>query len=180
MEKLSQIIQGCKSQDSRSQEKLYKEYYPAFYTLCREFFQNPEDILTALNNGMIRVFKTIDQYDESKGSIFNWMYTLIRYAALTHLKTKKEDRHIFLEHIQDIDTYNPFEEKQWDQIFDLLEKLPPSTRAICSLFYIEGFAIKEIASSISIKEGTIKWHLNAGRNRLKEIINLNPLKGERA
>ncbi len=175
MERIDQIIQGCKKQNQVSQELLYREFYPALYTLCKTFFSDPDDIITSLNNGMIRVFKNIDLFDPSKGSIFNWIYTAVRFAALTHLKNKKKDhRLVFQETIPDQSVQNPFQDQDWNHIFSLLEKLPPTTRAICSLFYIEGFSIKEITHSLGSKEGTVKWHLNESRNRLKELVNLNP------
>jgi RNA polymerase sigma-70 factor (ECF subfamily) len=48
--------------------------------------------------------------------------------------------------------------------------LPAATRAVCTLFYIEGFSIKEIAAQLNISEGTIKWHLNESRNRLRILF----------
>jgi len=42
--------------------------------------------------------------------------------------------------------------------------------------YIEDYSIKEIAASLDMKDGTVKWHLNEGRNKLKVIFQNNLIK----
>lgn len=124
---------------------------------------------------MLRVFKNIEQYNSSKGSFFNWVYTIIRNAALTLVRDKKSASPVIItEYFSEVDTsHNPFEERDWNIIYLLLGKLPSTTRVVCSLYYLEGFSIKEIAASIDMKEGTVKWHLNESRNRLKNILQPN-------
>ena len=175
MDDIKHIIEGCKRQDRLSQEKLYRQFYPALFTLCKTFFDNNHDILTALNNGMLRVYKNIEQFDQTKGTFFNWIYTIVRNASLTLVRDKKTaaSMELFTDELQDTVGYNPFLEKEWPDIFSCLAKLPPTTRAVCSLYYMEGFSIKEIAVALDMKEGTVKWHLNESRKRIKIIVQPN-------
>jgi RNA polymerase sigma factor (sigma-70 family) len=175
LDDISHIIEGCKKNDRLSQEKLYRQFYPALFALCKTFFENNHDILTALNNGMLRVYKNIERFDQNKGTFFNWVYTIVRNAALTLVRDKKTETHLELltEDIQSAAIYNPFHEKEWAEIFLLLGKLPQTTRAVCSLYYMEGFSMKEISAALEIKEGTVKWHLNESRKRLKMIAQPN-------
>lgn len=165
------ILEGCKKNDRRSQEKLYRQFYPALFALCKMFFEDNHDIITALNNGMMKVFKNIEKYDATKGDFFNWTYTSVRNAALTLIRDKK----LYIiselnESMINIPDSNPFKKAEWKDIYVYLENLPPATRAICCLFYIEGFSIQEIVTALNIKEGTVKWHLNESRNKLKSIF----------
>ncbi|MBS1509889.1 MAG: sigma-70 family RNA polymerase sigma factor [Bacteroidetes bacterium] len=171
MEHLEEIIKNCQQQDSRSQEVLYRKYYPAFYALCKCFFSDPHDVLTAVNNGMLRVFKNINQYNPDKGDFFNWCYTIIRNAALTLIRDKKSKlTYELTEHLQEAGTDNPFRKLEWKDIYYYLGQLPQNTRCVCSLYYLEGFSIKEIAAAIDMKEGTVKWHLKECRSKLKSIL----------
>jgi RNA polymerase sigma factor (sigma-70 family) len=175
----SQYIEGCKKYDRLSQEKLYRQFYPALFALCRTFFDDNHEILTALNDGMLKVFKNIEQYNPGKGSFFNWVYTVVRNAALTEVRNKKTGPSlVYADLLPGIASFNPFAEKEWDDIYVLLDKLPVTTRAVCILYYNEGFSTKEITSSLEMKEGTVKWHLNDGRNRLKKIFIPNFNKSE--
>ena len=175
----SYYIEGCKNHDRLSQEKLYRQFYPALFALCRTFFVDNHEIVTALNNGMMKVFKNIEQYHADKGTFFNWVYTVVRNAALTEVRNKKTDALlVYTGSLPGNASFNPFEEKEWNTVYELLHKLPLTTRAVCTLYYNEGFSIKEIAASLEMKEGTVKWHLNEGRTRLKNLFTPNFNKSE--
>lgn len=58
-----------------------------------------------------------------------------------------------------------------------LDKLPPATRAVCTLHYLEGFSIREISDQLKLSDGTIKWHLSESRNRLRTLFSLHSIKG---
>ena len=172
MTDLHGIIEGCKRNDRISQEKLYRQFYPGLYALCKKFFANQHDVLTALNGGMLNVFKNIGQYDPAKGELFNWAYTIVRNAAISHLASQKVLRQttVITVQIERSLNDNPFKELEWNDIYIYLDKLPPSTRAVCTLFYLEGFAIREISEQLGLSEGTIKWHLSESRDRLRKLF----------
>jgi RNA polymerase sigma-70 factor (ECF subfamily) len=169
---LHDIIEGCKSNNRLSQEKLYRQFYPGLYALCKKFFTQHDDILTSLNDGMLNVFKNIGQYDPAKGELFNWVYTIVRNAAITNLKSKKilQPTAEITAQIEILLNYNPFKDLEWDELYFYLNKLPPATRAVCTLHYLEGFAIKEISEQLNLSEGTIKWHLSESRKRLRTLF----------
>ncbi|MCX6245904.1 MAG: sigma-70 family RNA polymerase sigma factor [Bacteroidetes bacterium] len=172
MKDLHDIIEGCKRNDRSSQEKLYRQFYPGLFALCKKFFHDNHDALTSLNNGMLNVFKNIGKYDPAKGELFNWAYTIVRNAAITHLNNMKivqQTTEITGEMEQSLFS-SPFKELEWNDLFSYLDKLPPATRAVCSLHYIEGFAVREISEQLSLSEGTIKWHLSESRSRLKTLF----------
>ncbi|MOA27985.1 RNA polymerase sigma factor SigM [compost metagenome] len=151
---------------------MYHQFYPGLFALCRKFFDDEHDILTALNNGMLNVFKNINQFDSSKGELFSWAYTIVRNSALTHLRnnSKQVVTTEITEQIENAASHNPFKELEWKDIYFILGKLPPSTRVVCTLFYMEDFKIREIAAEMQLSEGTVKWHLNEGRNIFKKSL----------
>ncbi len=51
-----------------------------------------------------------------------------------------------------------------------IEQLPGLPRTVLSLHYRDGLQISEIASMLDCPEGTVKSHLNRGRNRLKSAL----------
>jgi RNA polymerase sigma-70 factor (ECF subfamily) len=174
---INSLIDGCRRQDRKSQEELYRQCYPGLFALCKCFFSDHHEILTALNNGMLKVFLNIDQYDMSKGKFFNWVYTTVRNTALTMIRDRKPNLTYELkEDLQEAQTDHPFAKLEWEDIYYYLDQLPPNTRIVCTLFYLEGFSIKEIASSIDMKTGTVKWHLNECRSRLKTIFEAHKIK----
>lgn len=165
------IIAGCKANDRRSQEKLYRQFYPAFYALCRRFFSHEQDIITALNNGMLNIYKNIASFHPEEGDFYTWSRTVIRNAAINHFKTLKPFETVeFTDVIEYSLTENPFGKLLESQLLDLLNRLPLATRAVGTLYYSEGYAVKEIAEMLQIKEGTVKWHLSESRKKVLEMF----------
>ena len=52
----------------------------------------------------------------------------------------------------------------------LLGQLSPQQRRVAALFYVEDLAISEIAKSLGVTAGAVKFHLNKARSALKSIL----------
>lgn len=176
MEELQKIIRGCAANDRSSQEKLYKQFYVPLFYMCRRFFQHDHEAIESVNDGMLKVFQNIGSYRDDKGKFFNWVYTIVRNTALDKFrKTNTVPSRIELsnlpETIAEKETgYNPLRSLEEKDVYILLDRLTPATRVVCSLFYIEGYAIKDIADQLTISTGTVKWHLSESRKKLKTIF----------
>mgnify|MGYP000125470429 CR=1 FL=1 len=55
-------------------------------------------------------------------------------------------------------------------VMDAIKQLPDGYRIVLNLFLFEGFAHKEIASTLNISEGTSKSQYNRARKKLIQII----------
>jgi RNA polymerase sigma-70 factor (ECF subfamily) len=62
------------------------------------------------------------------------------------------------------------ESEQLNALHAAIEQLPSLPRTVLSLHYRDGLQIAEIAQMLDSPEGTIKSHLNRGRNRLKSAL----------
>jgi len=167
------LINGCRSNDRCSQEKLYKLFFQPYYALCKRFFNDKHEALTALNNGMLNIFKNIESFDPQKGEFYNWGYTIIRHAALSIIKKNVNTLPVteFDSQIADETSYyNLSLDEDVSLISNLLILLPLTCRTVCQLFYLEDYSIKEICDELTMKEGTVKWYLSDARNRLKTLL----------
>lgn len=63
-----------------------------------------------------------------------------------------------------------FEEKEEENIFQIVSTLPQNYRTVVYLFYYEGYKIKEISKILKTREGTIKTWLSRARESVKEKI----------
>ncbi len=57
-------------------------------------------------------------------------------------------------------------------LIQLLKKLTPRQRSVAALFYLEDLSVAEIADSLGLSGGTVKFHLNKARQSLQEILEL--------
>ena len=151
--------------------KLYRKFYPALMLLCKRFFKDDHEALEVLNDGMMKVYKNIRAYDHSKGEFFNWVYTVVRNTALDKLKRSKIPMAVSIDNSKEPGNEpDPLQSLEWKDVYKLLDCLPPATRAICSLFYLEGFSVKDVSESLEISLGTVKWHLSETRKKLKPVL----------
>lgn len=175
IDEINILLKGCAKYDRRCQEKLYQLLYPGLFALCNKFFDEEHDIITALNDGMMNAFNNIKQYNTTKGSLDGWVYSIVRNAAISQVRAKKKEmsQHEAMIEMQLETSANPLKNETEEFVLSFLTTLNTTTRAVFNLFYIEGFLIKEIALCLELKEGTVKWHLNEGRNKLKLVYNNN-------
>lgn len=50
---------------------------------------------------------------------------------------------------------------------DLLATLPRQQRMCVAMFYVEGLSVAEIAATLGVSDGAVKFHLHQGRERLR-------------
>jgi RNA polymerase sigma-70 factor (ECF subfamily) len=168
LENQRQLIQQCIADDRQGQEKLYRAVYPALILLCRGFFADEHTALQVVNDGMLKVYRNIGKFDEGKGDFFNWIYTIVRNTALDRLRVNKLPALSVIDEDTDVAVFeNPLQKMERMELYRMLDLLSPATRVICNLFYLEGFSIREIAASLEISAGTVKWHLSETRKKLR-------------
>jgi RNA polymerase sigma-70 factor (ECF subfamily) len=57
-----------------------------------------------------------------------------------------------------------------DDLMAAVADLPQQQRIAVSLFYVEQLSVREIAASMKLSEGAVKFHLHAGRGALRAWI----------
>ena len=171
-ENLKELIDGCRNDDRKAQEKLYRNYYRAMMSLCLRYTKNEEDALEVLNTGFLKIFKNIHRYDVVKAGLFTWMRTIIVNSCLDFVKSKQAqsqtgelNSEIEVEIQPDI-----ISKMKTMELLQLVRELPPATQAVFNLYVSEGYNHKEISKMMGISEGTSKWHLSEARKILQQKI----------
>ncbi|MBL7749071.1 MAG: RNA polymerase sigma factor [Chitinophagaceae bacterium] len=168
------IIEGCKKEDRRSQEQLYRNYYRAMMNLCLRYTKNERDALEALNTGFYKVYKNIHRFDVAKASLYTWIRTIIINSCLDLIKKTNKTLSGAGELEQAANVHVPpaaISRMSAQDILLLVRQLPPATQAVFNLYVMEGYNHGEIASIAGISEGTSKWHLSEARKKLQALIN---------
>ena len=169
------IIRGCLKNDRRAQEELYKRFYPVMMALCLRYVRDKQDAIEVLNDAFLKIFRQISRYDAAKAGLYTWMRTIVINTALDALRKQKaiRDRETLPERQEEPGIDNEAISKlSGDELLGIIRRLPVTTRLVFNLYIIDGYAHREIASLLSISEGTSRWHLNDARKQLKTIINL--------
>jgi RNA polymerase sigma factor (sigma-70 family) len=169
------VIEGCLRNDRRSQEELYKRYYPAMMALCLRYVRKPVEAVEVLNDAFLKVFRQLGRYDATKGTIYTWMRKILINTALDSLRKQKAIRsqEMLMATEEEPGIENQAISKlNADELLGLIRQLPVTTGLVFNLHGIDGFSHREIADMLGISEGTSRWHLSDARWKLKQIINL--------
>ena len=168
----AEIIKGCKNDDRKAQEQLYKYFYDSMIRLSLRYTKNEADAKVVLNTGFLRVFKNIHQYNPSKAALYTWVRSIILNCCLDYVKSKNTQlQPDELHHAEDVKAESAIETKiKIEQILYLIRKLPLATQAVFNLYVMDGYGHKDIAKKLQISEGTSKWHLSEARKSLKLLI----------
>jgi RNA polymerase sigma factor (sigma-70 family) len=162
------LVEGCKRNDRRIQEILYKQYGSAMLVLCRSYTKKEEDAVEVLQDGFLKVFQQIDRFDSNKSSLYTWMRTIVIRTAIDSLRRKNKKQEI----VEWKETHDPqidadaLQRMSGQEVLFLLQNLPATTRMVFNLYITEGYNHKEIGLLLAISEGTSKWHLSEARKYL--------------
>jgi RNA polymerase sigma factor (sigma-70 family) len=168
---LKDIIKGCLSGERRNQEKLYKLFSSRMFGVCLQYSNDYDDAKDVLQEGFIKVFSKLEQFDE-RGSFEGWVRRIMintaleKYRSHLHLyplteKDMKKDELIYEE---------VFENLSAADLVKLIQELPPRYRMVFNLYAIEGYAHKEISEMLGITVGTSKSNLARARVIMQEKV----------
>ncbi|MBK8602728.1 MAG: hypothetical protein IPN87_06410 [Saprospiraceae bacterium] len=66
-------IKQCIHNDRVAQKELYDMYKTNMFVLCMRYFSEQEEAKDALQDGFIKVFRDLYQFDASKGALGSWI-----------------------------------------------------------------------------------------------------------
>jgi RNA polymerase sigma-70 factor (ECF subfamily) len=168
----SELIQGCRDNDRKYQELLYRKYAKKMYGICMSYAKDRSMAQEILQDGFVKVFKKIDTFKE-QGSLEGWIRRIITNTALDYLRQKSKLYEF-------IDDNKEVEEERLDNsileninaegIFKLIGQLPEGAKAVFNLYAVEGYSHKEIAEKLEITEGTSKSQFKRARSLLKSLL----------
>ena len=183
MEIPKELIERCRKGDRKAENELYKILYSFLMSICRRYIRQDEKAREMLNIGFCRVLININKYQP----VAPFQYWARRIMVNVLINEHKKEKLHYGNHNY-VETY--YEDEKYSEIntaidrFDIsriamyIEKLPPASRQVFNLFIIDGYTHAEIASVLGISEGTSKWHLNASREKLKEMLTEKKIKLE--
>lgn len=171
-ENIEQVLSGCRRNDRRAQELLYRSFYRAMMTLCLRYTKNDSDAVEVLNNGFLKVFKNIHRYDPGAASVYTWIRTVVINACLDFIRSRNRQEP-YQELDDSVEVHIPPEAVSRfgsAELLQLVRTLPPATQAVFNLYVLEGYTHKEIKTLLNISTGTSKWHLSEARRLLQQRI----------
>ncbi len=108
---------------------------------------------------------------QDQGRFRSWLYKIAYNTFLNHRASLRSTESIDEARtlISNAGADSGFEHQD---LYLALRTLPPKERSAITLFYLNGYSIKEIAAITDTSEDAVKKQLSRGRDKLKERLKL--------
>lgn len=170
-QELADIIALCRTGNRKAQEQLYRQLYGFAMAIAMRYSRDAHDAADIMSHAFVKVFRSIQSYDPSKGSFHAWLKKIITNEALDHIKQRSRFSNVELEKAEEPHVDNVIIEKMdAEGLMLLIKQLPPATHAVFVLYVVDGYTHQQIAAQLQISEGTSKWHLSEARKILQQKL----------
>jgi len=166
------MLQGCIKNDASAQQELYHHYSPKMLSVCYRYAKNREDAEDMLQEGFIKVFMQIRQF-QNRGALEGWIRKIMVHTCINSLKKNKK----FSESV-DIIYANSIHVRedaipsilQAKQVVECIRMLPMGYKTVLNLYAIEGYSHKEIGGMLDIEESTSRSQYTRAKAMLEDIL----------
>ncbi len=166
----SRLVKECLRGNGKAQKALYDRFSTKMMGLCYRYVRNRADAEDILQEGFIKVFTSLKQF-QSTGSLEGWIRRIMVNTAINFLnKNKRLQYRIEIEdHTQPAGPEAADAGVHQADILSMLHQLPTGYRTIINLYAIEGYSHKEIGEKLGIAEVTSRSQYSRGKEMLKKI-----------
>lgn len=169
------LLSMLQSRDERGFSILYDNYSAALYGVILKIVRTEEIAADIMQDAFVKIWRNIEGYNASKGTLFTWMLNIARNTAIDKVRSQEFQNS---QKNQDLDTtINTIDKQEYSQ-FDVdaigvkkvIDKLKPEHRLIIDLLYFQGYTQAEVSEEFGIPLGTVKTRVKSAINHLREYF----------
>jgi RNA polymerase sigma-70 factor (ECF subfamily) len=152
-------------------DAVFREHYEPMVRSLAVATGDREAAADAVQDAFTRAYvrwRRISRYDDPAG----W----VRHVALNrlrdHFRRAERGRRAVdrLSNRDDLVVEAPEPPPEDHGLLDAVGRLPQQQRIAASLFYVEQLSVQEVADSMKLSTGAVKYHLHAARTALREQV----------
>ena len=131
---------------------------------------NKSDADDLAQDALVKAYLSLSGY-QNKGKFRSWLFKIAYNTFLNHkagcrtMESIDEARTLFGGTEADASFVH-------QDLYLALRTLPPKERSAITLYYLNGYSIKEIAKITDASDNAVKQQLSRGRDKLKQILEL--------
>jgi RNA polymerase sigma-70 factor (ECF subfamily) len=168
-----QIIEGCAKHDRKAQQELYDQYSRLLLGICLRYASDKAEAEDILQECFLKIYFNINDYSGT-GSFIGWLRKVTVNTAITHYhKNLKYRYHVEIEDYLSVETGSAgFDEDLFtsEELYKVLNELPPGYRMVFNLYAIDGYKHKEIAEMLGIDTNTSKSQYSRAKAALRDKL----------
>ena len=131
---------------------------------------NKSDADDLAQDTLVKAYLSLTGFQD-KGRFRSWLFKIAHNTFLNHMARQRTTESIDEARtlVSNTAADSSFEHQD---LYLALRTLPPKERSAITLFYLNGYSIKDIAKITDASEGAVKTQLSRGRDKLKAKLQL--------
>jgi len=170
-----ELVQGCLKGNARCERELFERFAGKMGAVCRRYSPSPDDTADLLQDGFIRVFDKLNQWQG--GSLEGWIRRIFVTNCLNAYDKRKRRSGLVDPLTEIVENTIPTNEDFYDflaaeVIQAAIDELPDGARIIFNLFAVEGYPHTEISVMLNLTESACRSQLTRARKLLQQRLGL--------
>lgn len=170
---LPDLLAGCLRNHRQSQELLYRQFYGFAMSVCLRYAPTRESALEVLNDGFLKVFTRLDQYDPSQ-PFKSWLRRIMINTAIDQYRQEvRYGQSSDIERADQLSTApepDAYTQLAHEDLLALVQRLSPAYRLVFNLYVLDGYSHEEIGQKLNISTGASKSNLARARENLRTLL----------
>lgn len=176
------LVKGLQAGNQHAVEELYNKYASSLMGIITRIVKSDEVAEDVLQETFVKIWKSIEKYDSTKGRLFTWMANLAKNTAIDELRSKQHSNSCKTETINEVPVdafllrsqieFNP----EVIGMKQLLKNLKQDQQYILDLVYFKGYTQLEVSECLNIPLGSVKTKIRLSILTLRQYFNETNLK----
>jgi RNA polymerase sigma-70 factor (ECF subfamily) len=170
-----ELVSLLRQREKRGFTMLYDNYSSALYGIIRKIVRSEELAQDVMQDAFVKIWRGIDSYDASKGTLFTWILNVARNTAIDRVRSQEFKQTMGA---QSLNNSSPHLEgisashQSVDHIGleNVLPLLRPEHQEIIDYVYFKGYTQTEVAESLNMPLGTVKTRVRMAIDHLRKIL----------
>ena len=169
-----ELVTLLKSRDENGFNYLYDNYSGALYGIIIKVITYKEETNEVLQDVFVKIWNSIQSFDENKGSLYTWMLNIARNSAIDRLKSKSFRNDLknqsIPDFVNDSTTLSTEQKHEFNEVQNIVNRLRDDYKIIINKSYFGGYTQEEISEDLGIPLGTVKTRSRAAIKELRDLL----------
>ena len=137
----------------------------AMYHVAKTLLYSDADCTDAIQEAIVKAFSKLDTLKKDAYAK-TWLMRILLNECYSVMR--KEKRVVSLEDYRQEEKAE--EQKDYSDLYEAIYRLPEEMRLSVTLYYLEGYSVREIATMMKTTESAVKNRLARARQRLRNEL----------
>lgn len=135
------------------------------YHVAKTLLYNDADCADAIQEAIVKAFANLHTLRQDS-YVKTWLVRILINECYAVMRREKR--------VVSLEDYQPQEQaaepKDYSDLYEALGQLPKESRLCVTLYYLEGYSVKETAELLGLTESAVKNRLSRARARLRSEL----------